>query len=246
MEGSIGPYERTLRIRSQHVTCCRRLRISVLLRFFQEASIAHTEALGMGREKTLDRGLLWIITKQHIDIRRMPEYDEEITIRSWPGETMHVLFPRFYEVICNGDVVITGSALWMLIDAESRGFIFPDEYGIEIPEMNTGHTLPLPGTIRERLPEAGDPRIRSVPRTATFSMLDINGHINNCGYFDLTDDLIPLSVHEQSPPASVDAEYLSEIRAGEDFEIAWTEENGTWLFEGRSDRPKFRIKLTGM
>ena len=50
MEGSIGPYERTLLIRSQHVTCCRRLRLSVLLEFFQEASIAHTEALGMGRE----------------------------------------------------------------------------------------------------------------------------------------------------------------------------------------------------
>lgn len=246
MEGSIGPYERTLLIRSQHVTCTRRLRLSVLLRFFQEASIAHTESLGMGREKTLDRGLLWVITKQHIDIRRMPEYDEEITIRSWPGETMHVLFPRFYEVICNGEVVITGSALWMLIDAETRGFIFPDEYGIEIQEMNTGHTISLPPTIRDRLPEDGESRIHTVPHTASFSMLDINGHINNCVYFDLTDDLIPLSVHEKSSPASVDAEYLSEIRAGESFEIAWIEENGSRLFEGRSDRPKFRIKLTGM
>ena len=246
MEGSIGLYERTLRIRSQHVTCCRRLRLSSLLTFFQEASIAHTEALGVGREKTLDRGLLWIITKQHIDIRRMPEYDDEITIRSWPGETMHVLFPRFYEVSCRGDVIITGSALWMLIDAESRGFIFPDEYGIEIRKMNAGRTLPLPDAIRDRLPEAGDPRIRTVPRTASFSLLDINGHINNCGYFDLTDDLIPLPVHAAAHPGTVDAEYLSEIRPGEKFEIAWIEEDGSWLFEGRGDRPKFRIKFTGM
>ena len=246
MEGSIGLYERTLRIRSQHVTCCRRLRLSALLTFFQEASIAHTEALGVGREKTLDRGLLWIITKQHINIRRMPEYDEEITIRSWPGETMHVLFPRFYEVICRGDVIITGSALWMLIDAESRGFIFPDEYGIEIQKMDADRTIPLPDPIRDRLPEAGDPRIHTVSRTASFSLLDINGHINNCGYFDLTDDLIPISVHASAHPGTVDAEYLSEIRPGEDFEIAWVEEDGSWLFEGRSDRPKFRIKFTGM
>ena len=112
--------------------------------------------------------------------------------------------------------------------------------------MNTGHALPLPATIRERLPEAGDPRVFTVPRTASFSMLDINGHINNCSFFDLTDDLIPLSVHERSHPVSINAEYLSEIRAGENFEITWLTENGTWLFEGRSDRPKFRIKLTGM
>ena len=29
-------------------------------------------------------------------------------------------------------------------------------------------------------------------------------------------------------------------------EIAWVEEDGSLLFEGRSDRPKFRIKFTGM
>ena len=154
MEGSIGPYERTLRIRSQHVTCCRRLRLSVLLEFFQEASIAHTEALGMGREKTLDRGLLWIITKQHVGIRRMPEYDEEITIRSWPGEMMHVLFPRFYEVVSGGDVIITGSALWMLIDAESRGFIFPPDtlFRSPPPSGNGFRRQEIRGSVPSRAP----------------------------------------------------------------------------------------------
>ena len=54
--------------------------------------------VGMGRAMTLDRGALWIVTLQSAQIRRMPEYDEEIVLRSWPGQTMHVLFPRYCAV----------------------------------------------------------------------------------------------------------------------------------------------------
>ena len=63
-------YERELRLRSKDVDMHRRLRTSVLFELLQEAAIAHTEALGMGREKTLDRGLLWIVTMQSAEIRR--------------------------------------------------------------------------------------------------------------------------------------------------------------------------------
>ena len=73
-------FERTFTIHSRDVTQNRQLRLSAMLGFFQEASISHTENLGMGREKTLDRGLLWIITKQSAEIIRMPRYDETVTL----------------------------------------------------------------------------------------------------------------------------------------------------------------------
>jgi acyl-ACP thioesterase len=83
-------YCETLQLRSRDVDLHRRLRTSRLFELFQEASIRHTEQLGMGREKTLDKGLLWIVTLQEAIIARMPVYDETVTLESWPGETMHV------------------------------------------------------------------------------------------------------------------------------------------------------------
>ena len=87
-------YHQELLLRSKDVDLHRRLRTSRLFELLQEASIAHTEQLGMGRDKTLDKGLLWIVGLQRAEIRRMPEYDEQILLKSWPGETMHLFFPR--------------------------------------------------------------------------------------------------------------------------------------------------------
>ena len=53
----------------------RRLRISTMFEWFQEGSITHTEELGCGREKTLDKGLLWVVTLQRAEIGRLPLYD---------------------------------------------------------------------------------------------------------------------------------------------------------------------------
>ena len=111
----------------------RRLRMSELVRLLEDISIAHTEALGCTRRETLDRGLLWIITRQLVEIDEMPVYDNEITIRGWQGEMMHVFFPRFYELIKEGMVIIRAQALWSLIDEDTREIIMPEDYGIELP-----------------------------------------------------------------------------------------------------------------
>ena len=87
-------YEKHYKLCSCDVDMYRRLRLSQLFTFTQEAAFHHTEILGAGREKTLDRGFLWVITMQHAEIKRLPEYDEEVTLTSLAGKTRHVMFPR--------------------------------------------------------------------------------------------------------------------------------------------------------
>ena len=86
-------YRILYQILSSDTDANRTLRLSRLYTLLQEASIRHTEQLGMGREKTLDKGILWVLTQQRCEIRRMPEYDEHIVLKSWPGRNMHLLFP---------------------------------------------------------------------------------------------------------------------------------------------------------
>ena len=71
----MSEYREEILLRSKDVYMFRRLRTSELFRLLQEASIRHTEQLGMGREMTLDKGLLWIVTLQEAEIARMPVYD---------------------------------------------------------------------------------------------------------------------------------------------------------------------------
>ena len=66
-------YRKEYTLLSSDVDAQRRLRLSTLFTMLQEASIAHTTELGMGREKTLDQGLLWIVTLQQASIRRLQD-----------------------------------------------------------------------------------------------------------------------------------------------------------------------------
>ncbi len=91
-------FDKTITIESASVNIRRVLRTSSLLRMLQELTIAFTEAEGVTRKETLDRGLLWVIAKQAFDIRRIPAYDETITLRCYALPTMHMFFPRYYEV----------------------------------------------------------------------------------------------------------------------------------------------------
>ena len=263
-------YEKKILIRSEQVDMTRKLRMSELFRLMEEASIAHTEKLGCTRDRTLDRGLLWIITRQQAEIEELPAYDEEITVRSWQGDMMHVFFPRFYEIERAGRVIVRGQALWMLIDEESRQMVMPEDYDIFIPGRPGSDDMMLapvviPSELREE--ESGDDGngragagiVIRQDLVTRFSQVDINGHMNNTRYFDIIDDALYTmdfaSGTEKRVPALVRANYLSELRAGDCFTLtgyagrssdsAAAEGAGTGTalyFEGADgDKVKFRI-----
>ena len=234
---STAGYERSFLLRSKDVDLYRRLRLSRLFELLQEAAITHTEELGMGREKTLDRGLLWVVTMQSAAIARMPEYDERIVLQSWPGETMHVFFPRHYLISSDrGEPLICANALWMLVDQTTRRMVFPDRHGIVIPGERHEGELPLP-SAPARLPIQSE---RSFP--VPFSYVDLNAHMNNTRYFDLMEDCIPAAA-EGRRLRSIRTEYTGEARLGDTLAIRWGEQDGSWYLEGTLEKPCFRMAM---
>ena len=231
-------YERSLLLGSEHVDCFRRLRTSTLFELLQTASIRHTEELGMGRDKTLDKGLLWVIARQYVVIDRMPAYDERVTVRSWPGETMRVLFPRYYEIAAeSGKTLLRGSAVWSLMDRETRTTAFPDEYGIEIAGVETGRELPYLTKVKPI----------EAPHTLDFvvpySYVDLNGHMNNTRYFDLVEDHLP-AAKAGKILCEVHTEYSAEAKLGTTLHVAWGKADDCYYVNGSTERPCFRMSLT--
>jgi len=230
-------YRKKIVLASRDVNMHRRLRTSRLFEFMQEAAIRHTEQLGAGRALTLDRGILWVVTMQQARIARMPEYDEEILLESWPGKTMHVLFPRYFRLLdAAGNCLVTASALWTLVDRESRKLVFPENCGVNIPAEITGFETSLPSPVPRR--EAD----RSHAFTVPFSYVDLNGHMNNTRYYDLVEDLCPAAARGDTP-ALISAEYSGELRLGDAVRVDWREDGGDYCFCGFAGRDAFRIRM---
>ena len=230
-------FQQTVRIRDCDVSFNRKLRPSCLFSLMQEASIDHTGQLGAGRDKTLDRGFLWVLTRQKVLINRLPEYDEQILFESWPGETMHVLFPRYYRMLdAEGQLLLSASALWTLIDSETRSFIFPQKEGIAVPGEITGNEIPLPSGIRS-LPTQQQ-RHFSVP----YSHTDINGHMNNIRYIDECENMIP-DIASKRTLKEITVEYTHEILLGEEMVISLGIQDKIYFFSGDGAAHYFSLLL---
>ena len=230
-------YRKQLRLRNRDVNLHRTLRTSTMFEWMQEASIRHTEELGMGREMTLDRGLLWVVTLQRAEIARMPEYDECVTLESWPGETMHLLFPRYYRLLdAEGETLVAASALWALVDCETRRMVFPDRYGVRVDGVVTGHEIALPSPPRRA--EGSD----SMSFTVPFSYVDLNGHMNNTRYFDLAEDSVGAAAAGKLL-RGISVEYQNEARLGETLHLRWSGGEGNVFLCGETERPVFRMRL---
>lgn len=232
-----GVFTQALRLRNRDVDMYRRLRTSRLFELLQEASIAHTEALGMGRTMTLDRGLLWVVTLQNVTIKRTPEYDEAVRVLTWPGETMHVMFPRYYRLETDGgEELVSASAIWMLVDEKTRRFVFPDRYGVEIRGVTTGLEHPMPAAPVP-LPFAAETAF-----TVPYSYVDLNGHMNNTRYLDLAEDVTGAAAAGKRL-LGVKTEFKSEIRLGEKLALRWGESGGRIYLAGENGRAAFAVSL---
>lgn len=230
-------YREEILLRNKDVEMHRRLRTSTLFQMLQEASIRHTEQLGMGRDKTLDKGILWVVGLQRAEITRMPVYDEQIVLKTWPGKTMHVFFPRYYQLETPvGEPLVRASALWTLVDSNTRRMAFPEKVGVFIDGVVTGEEIELPASP-PRLPMT-----EAVPFRVPYSYVDLNGHMNNTRYFDLAEDCIPASA-EGRALRLVQTEYVSEARCGAELQVRWGAEGGAYFLLGEAEKPVFRMRL---
>ncbi|MBQ6756943.1 MAG: hypothetical protein IJP43_08415 [Oscillospiraceae bacterium] len=221
-----------------HCDVNRRLRLSELFTWFQEAAIHQTSEMGMGREMTLDKGLLWIVTQWRVEITRLPEYDEHVTLETWPGRTMHIFFTRFYRIKDDaGNILVQASALWALMDKESRKIVFPEEMGVHIEGTEVEGQCAIPRPPRA-IPQTSESRY-----TVTYSVLDLNGHMNNTRYFDLMQDAL-YDLKKGAPPKLILCEYNGEARLGDDILVKFGEADSEVYLTGEAEKRLFRMRLT--
>ena len=191
----------------------RRYKLSSLLRSLEEISIEDTTRLHMGREKTLDKGLLWVISRLSIKINELPQYDEAVQLITYPEKRERVLFPRYYIMKSpSGKTYLEAEALWTLIDEKTRKPVNPLEHGISIkgfPFTKESEILPVVTPL---------PISQTFRRTVLYSELDLNGHLTNTRYGDWFMDAFMAELKEKDL-SSFNIMFRQEATEGETLEL---------------------------
>ena len=230
-------YSLPCRLRSRDVNLFQRLRPSQLFELLQEAATDHSERLGCGIGYIRPKGLMWVLARQNVEIARMPSYGEEIVVETWPGRTVHSLYPRYYRVLdADGTPIIESSAIWMLADLNERTLVPSSQSGIEYSFVKRGMELALPSPPRSFFTD------KVLSFTVPFSYVDMNGHMNNTRYFDLADNLSPNAVKGRDPQRIL-VEYSAELLGGQSYDLFYGQDGERFFLKAGKDKPLFRIVM---
>ncbi len=204
-----------------------------LFRLMQKISGDHCRQIGYGEEIMEGLGLMWVIIRHGVELRRWPAPGEALRLRTWPGPSRHGMCPRFYRLEGeDGELLGESCAIWSVVDRESRKMQLKSP--VEIEPLVTGQECRRPAAPG-RLPET-----ESAVYTVSAAVLDENGHMNNTRYYDLAEDCLGT---RGRPLRRALAEYLSESREGERLRLAWGREGERCCLSGERDGPAFRLEL---
>ena len=192
----------------------RCLKPSALFRYVEQVSADHARAYGM------DHAFFW----------RMPGRAEKINLTTacevFKKGTMKRLTTITSET---GEKLALVDCRWMIVDTEAGrilrtpGWTMPDFQNDDLPEE-------LPQIVHKSQPltAAGE-------RRASYSMCDLNGHINNSLYLDIACDALPQEVVEAAPLSFASIKYHREVPMGQTVQVFYAPSGNGWYVLGRRE-----------
>ena len=209
-------YSHSFEITDLYVDCFGRLLPGRILYMMQEVAGNHFAELAMDYDALAQRGLFWAITRNKVQITRLPMRGETIRLETWPMPTTRVAYPRSIVAYdAAGNEVFRSITLWVLMDLNNRSMVLPGKSGIEVAGTLRGNELASP----LGLPAKALTNRRS--RYVNYTDLDRNAHMNNTRYLDWIYDLLPASFHGKHSIRELTLCYLNEAREGQELMLSW-------------------------
>lgn len=191
------------------------IKLSSLFSYFEDIAGLHASELGIPRETLYEKhGCVWVVSRTKVEILKYPVWNDEVIFETWPQVPQRFQVDRDYYVKDkDGNILIKGSSIWVLIDYKTRHLVktdILDDYS--------------QGVVKERALESKLSQIRLKGEESTCysrvirnSDIDMNRHVNNAHYPDYVMDCYPIEFLKDHPVSSLQVNYLNEALEGEEI-----------------------------
>jgi len=202
-----------------------KIKLSALLRMVHIAADVNAKDLGVGFNVLHPAGMTFVLQRFGIRINRMPVYDEDVTIRTWPSDISKGTFLRRGDMYdATGVKIMEWASMWLLFDINARKVLRPAALPVPLPTIGAeGVTIePEKLVLPAELGEA----FSMYNHKVSYRDADTNMHMNNSIYGDLIGDAIfPAEAGDDAHSQNADwhevqINYLAEIRLGAEAEVS--------------------------
>lgn len=179
-------YSYETRVGFSQVDTQKRIKLEALTNLFQDATCFQGEEIGAGFAYLEPKKQAWILNSWQIDVDRFPEFNEKITVGTFPTGFRGFLGNRNFVVLDEkGKRIVMANSIWTLMDMDKmRPTRLTPEY---IQKYTLEEALPMEYTSRKiLLPEGEDWNVsmKDSIRVSEYH-LDSNMHVNNGQYVQM-------------------------------------------------------------
>ncbi|MFR1449197.1 MAG: acyl-[acyl-carrier-protein] thioesterase [Beduini sp.] len=216
-----------LEIGYQDVDYTGNLRLSRLFDIFSNIATIHATKIGVWNDEMMQK-YGWIVSKMHLEILK-PITPDIYELGTFTGLPSKVIFPRYYYLKQNDDMLVKASSIWTLLDLKNRRITLPKRAGIEFPqdEDDVSSFCKLPDDIPQEL----NYQLVEV-RQVKFSDVDTNQHMNNARYIEWACDILPYELFRSYYISEVDIYFKHEIAPLSKVELYLAKENELYFVQG--------------
>ncbi|WP_321970760.1 acyl-[acyl-carrier-protein] thioesterase [Paratractidigestivibacter sp.] len=188
-----------------------RLGVVPMINYLQDCSTFHCEDRGEGIRELGRKGFGWILAAWQIEVRRLPEYGENIAISTWCYEMKRLHALRNFKITDeNGEALVRADSQWFIYELnenkvaripETQDFYLEDTPRLDMPKL-------------ARKLKCGGKGTACSPTLVSAQHLDTNQHVNNAQYVLMAiDALSELGI--EAPLARLSVQYRSMARLGD-------------------------------
>ena len=206
----------------------RMLKPSALFRYVEQAAADHARAYGMDDAFFKAHHTAFLVGKQAVQIRRMPLRAEKITLVTACEQCKKGSMKRVTWILdeAGGELAMVDSR-WIVVDTTVERIV-----------RQPGWTTPgfWNEDVAEELPQLvhkSKDLLSAGTHLASYSLCDLNRHVNNALYLDIACDVLPPEAFEAGPLRLASVKYHREIPMGSAFEVQYAPSNGGWYVVGR-------------
>ena len=199
----------------------------------QDAAGEHAEHIGVGYEAMWAQNMVWILSRVKIVFIDFPHLKERVIFETWPkGLQQKLFFMRDFSIRAgDGRQLALASTAWLLVNPTARRMLMPSALKGDLHDNNGRYAL---NEIVDRInPPDGMPE--RLATRATYSAVDMMGHVNNARYVEWICDCFSQEEFAARRLRWLQINYNNEIRPGESVSIQAAPKAGeenTWLLQG--------------
>lgn len=223
-----------------------RMRPTAFMDLAQQIGEDDAEAGGFGFSFLRERGLAWVLARQSVEFYALPRFKDQLEMQTWHRGVTGPFYIRDYRLIgADGEVAVASSSSWVLLDLNTRAMVMPGRLDLPMVEDAAPGLRALEGFATKVIPPRGVVPVKVGERTALFSDIDYNNHVNNVRYIAWAIDVLPMDLLSEKPVRSLSINFNHEVHPGETVEL-YLQENpsGEYFVEGRVEsRQAFIVRL---